>query len=344
MSGTQKALFIESKQGPLKLGRRSIPIPGPGQLLVRVEAAGLNPADWKIQKYGLILETYPAIVGSDIAGVVESVAEGVNGFTQGDRVFFAGAWGGDKAGFQQYALAEAKNTAKIPPQLSFEEGAAIPVALATALIGLYLPKPYGMGLLSPLDSVNRGRYAGKPLVIIGGATSVGQYVIQSAKLSGFSPIIATASLKHSEYLRSIGATHVLDRNLDNATIAAEISKIFPSPIEIIFDTVSSPDTQETGYSLLSPGGTIAVLLPNSVTPVEGKEIINVVGLLTLPFSCDLGLQLYSQLEELLDAGSIKPLKVEVVPGGLNGVPKGLAKLEADKVSGVKLVVQPQETV
>ncbi|KAG5637959.1 hypothetical protein H0H81_002487 [Sphagnurus paluster] len=321
MSLTQKALFIESKHGPFKVSERDIPTPGPGQLLVRIEAVGLNPVDWKIQKYGFIVETYPAIIGSEIAGVVERVADGVEGFAR-----------------------EADSAAKIPSHLSFEEAATIPATLATAFVGLYLPLPHGVGLVPPLETANRGKYSRKSLVVIGGATSVGQFVIQLAKLSGFSCIIATASLKHSEYLRSIGATHVLDRNLDKAALAAEVSKITSNPIEIVFDTVSLPKTQEIGYSLLSPGGNIALLLPASFTPIKGKNIVNVMGFFTPPYSRELGLQFYKKLEELLDAGLIKPLRFEVVPGGLNAVVDGLERLQADKVSGVKLVVRPHETI
>ncbi|KAG6853810.1 hypothetical protein H0H87_008284, partial [Tephrocybe sp. NHM501043] len=75
MAITQKALFLESKSGSCTVKERMVPKPGPGQLLVRVEAAALNPVDWKIQKWGLFIETYPAILGRDISGVVEELGE-----------------------------------------------------------------------------------------------------------------------------------------------------------------------------------------------------------------------------------------------------------------------------
>ncbi|KAG6827842.1 hypothetical protein H0H93_015280, partial [Arthromyces matolae] len=86
MSQTQKALFLESKFGEFNLRETSIPKPAPGQLLVRAEAAALNPVDWKIQKWGLFLEEFPVILGIDVAGVVEELGEGVSGFAKGDRV------------------------------------------------------------------------------------------------------------------------------------------------------------------------------------------------------------------------------------------------------------------
>ncbi|KAF5374442.1 hypothetical protein D9615_009107 [Tricholomella constricta] len=346
MAGTQKALFLESKFGEFKLREQAIHKPGPGQLLVQIEATGLNPVDWKVQKYGIFVEDYPALIGTDISGVVEEIGSGVSDFSVGDRVVFQGSWTHDMAGYQQYTLADAAITAKIPPQLSFEQAATIPVALAAAVAGLYLPKPHGAGLVAPLDVFTRGKYAGKPIVILGGATSVGQYVIQVAKLSGFSPIITTASLKHEEHLKSLGASHVLDRNLSSAALAAEVAKVTTAPVETVFDSVSLPDTQQSGYSLLADGGDLVLVLPpaEQVKAVEGKDIIPTFGVWTLPHSRELGVKLYSNLTELLGQSSIKPNRVEVLPGGLGGVVGGLERMKADQVSGVKLVVRPKETV
>ncbi|KAF8055560.1 chaperonin 10-like protein [Lyophyllum atratum] len=346
MPGTQKALFLESKFGAFTVKENAIPTPSAGQLLVRVEAVGLNPVDWKVQKYGIYIENFPAVMGTDISGVVEKVGEGVSGFAAGDRVLFQGAWGNELAGYQQYNLTIAETTAKIPAHMSFEQAATIPVAIAASVGGLYLPKPHGAGLTAPLDPSTEGKYAGKPIVVLGGATSVGQYSIQFAKLSGFSPIITTASPKHADFLKSLGATHVLDRHLDSAALTAEVAKITSAPIEIVYDAVSLPDTQQIGYSLLAPGGHLTLVLQKNaqVTAVEGKDITTVLGMWTLPHSRELGVQLYSRLGELLEKGAVKPNRVEVLPGGLNGVVGGLERLKADQVSGVKLVVRPQETV
>ncbi|GLB40685.1 putative alcohol dehydrogenase GroES-like domain [Lyophyllum shimeji] len=343
MPGTQKALFLESKFGQYTLRERDIPTPGRGQLLVQIRATGLNPVDWKLQKYGFFIENFPAIVGTDIAGVVEEIGEGVSGYAKGDRVLFQGQWENNKAGYQQYTIADAETTAKMPPDLSFEEAATVTVALAAAITGLYLPKPHGAGFTSPFDVSNRGKYSGKPIVVLGGATSVGQYVIQSAKISGFSPIITTASLKHEKFLKSLGATHVLDRQLSSASLKAETARITSAPIDIVYDAVSRPDTQEAGLGLLRSGGSLVVVLSPVVKATDGKDVIHTAGMWTFPHSRALGVQLYSALTELLDKGLIKPNRVEVLSGGLNGVVGGLARLEADQVSGVKLVVRPQET-
>ncbi|KZP01963.1 GroES-like protein [Athelia psychrophila] len=82
----QKALFLLEKFGDFAVRSTSIPTPGPGELLVKNGAVALNPVDWKIQKYGFAVETFPAIIGFDLAGTVEAVGEGVTAFQKGDRV------------------------------------------------------------------------------------------------------------------------------------------------------------------------------------------------------------------------------------------------------------------
>jgi NADPH:quinone reductase-like Zn-dependent oxidoreductase len=82
----QKALFLDRKQGSFIVGTREIEKPQPGELLVKIKAVALNPVEWKVQTYGMFVENYPAILGTDIAGEVEAVGGGVEGFVKGDRV------------------------------------------------------------------------------------------------------------------------------------------------------------------------------------------------------------------------------------------------------------------
>lgn len=90
MSRQQKVLFLQSKFADnFVLGTAQIYKPGPGELLVKNKAASLNPVDWKVQKHGVFVEHYPAIVGVDIAGDVEEVGEGITSFSKGDRVYVA---------------------------------------------------------------------------------------------------------------------------------------------------------------------------------------------------------------------------------------------------------------
>ncbi|KAG6905327.1 hypothetical protein DXG01_003401, partial [Tephrocybe rancida] len=188
--------------------------------------------------------------------------------------------------------------------------------------------------------------ARKPLIVLGGAASVGRFAIQLGKLSGFSPIITTALLKHTSFLQFLGATHVLDRHLDTNALITEVAKITLNPVEVVFDTVSLPDTQAMGYSLLAPGRRLILLLPLEIkVKEEGKNMFHVTGMWTYLYSDTqgLGAQFYCILSRLIEAGDIKPNRLEVVPGGLNSIVSGLKKLELDRVSGAKLVIHPQET-
>ena len=87
MSPTQKALYLNKKFGDLVLEDAPIYKPGPGEILIKVRATSLNPIDWKIQKYGVFIEKFPAVLGTDVAGDVEELGEGVNEFKKGDRVY-----------------------------------------------------------------------------------------------------------------------------------------------------------------------------------------------------------------------------------------------------------------
>jgi NADPH:quinone reductase-like Zn-dependent oxidoreductase len=89
-------------------------------------------------------------------------------------------------------------------------------------------------------------------------SNLSRVAIQLAKLSGFNPIITTASTKHEEFLKSLGATHVLDRNESLSDLKASISKTTDQPAKVVVDTISSEETQTLGFNLLAPGGQLAI--------------------------------------------------------------------------------------
>lgn len=109
----QKALFLQEKQGSFAVSSSDVPKPSAGELLIKNEAAGLNPVDWKIQAFGLFVKTYPAILGLDAAGTVEAVGEGVTTFKKGDRVLYEGFLDNKLATFQQYTVIAASLAAKV---------------------------------------------------------------------------------------------------------------------------------------------------------------------------------------------------------------------------------------
>ncbi|KAI0091079.1 GroES-like protein [Irpex rosettiformis] len=342
---THKALLLLEKQGKYAVQDIPTPKPGPGELLIEIKATGLNPVDWKIHDYAFFVTEYPAILGTDSAGTVKEIGEGVTGFAVGDRVLHQGYFSNTKATFQQYTIVPAEITAKLPSNLTFEQGSTIPLVLATAAFGLYSGKVTtgelrGAELTAPWEEGGRGKYAGQPIVIVGGSSAVGQQATQLAKLSGFSPIIVTASLKNTDFLKSLGATHVIDRNAD---LPSSVKAITSDPIKYVYDAISLKQTQESAYEVLASGGTLILVLDFAVDEAKvdkTKRVAKVFGTTYDPAQNALGTSLYKKLTKLLESGDLKPNHVEVLPNGLAGIPDGLEKLKANQVSASKLVAQP----
>ena len=188
---------------------------------------------------------------------------------------------------------------------------------------MYNQTPYGIGLVPPVSAEGKGKYAGNPIVILGGSSSVGQNsklvkkgmavannhdsAIQLARLSGFSPIITTASLHHTKDLEALGATHVVDRNLSGDALASEVNTIANNaPIKYVVDSISTPDTQKIGYDLLVSGGKLVIFLAVAIKKTDDKEVIHVLGVAALPANAKLLETAYhDHLERLLEEGHIK---------------------------------------
>lgn len=352
---TQKALYLPARAGKWYVGEAAIPKPGPQDVLVKIMSTALNPVDWKLVDSPLtsVIPEFPFVSGTDGAGIVEEVGAEVATLQKGDKILFQGWFANPYATFQQYCLVPAPVTAKIPEGISFDQAASVPLGLATVVLALWDHNPRtekSIRLTPPWEENGLAQYAGKPAFIIGGASSVGQYAIQMAKYQGFSPILTTASPHNAEMLKALGATAVLDRTLAPAQILAELPKLTGGkPIEFVYDAISLPDTQPLAYEALADGGSLVIVLPDLV-PAElkkagdGKKIANVFGNVQHPECRPCGEEMYKRLSEWLEKGIVKPNKVEILPGGLAGIPDGLDRLEAFKVSGTKLIARPQETV
>ncbi|KAG2058573.1 GroES-like protein [Suillus hirtellus] len=344
MSSQQKALVLPKKQGSFELSSRSIPSPGAGQLLVKIQSAALNPVDYKIKDAGIFVTHYPAVLGTDIAGIVEEVGEGVENFRKGDRVLAHGKFTNDFAAFQQYTLTDASFTAKIPASESFDSAATVPLGLDTALVGLYGDQ-LGAGVTPPWTKSADGHESKTPIVILGGSSSVGSYTIQLARLSGFYPIITTASPSNEELVKGSGATHFFDRNLSGKQLLAAISKVTDSPIKLVYDAISLPETQSVAWELLADNGTLVLTLAASVKENEGRGR-RVIQTFASPHAAqneELCSSSWAMVEKWLSDGTIKPNKYEILPNGLEGIIGGLERMKLGQVSGTKLVAHPQET-
>ena len=134
--------------------------------------------------------------------------------------------------------------------------------------------------------------------------------IQVAKLSGYSPIITTASLRNEAHLKSLGATHVLDRSLPPSSIIAEIQKIAGGkPVEYVYDAISLAETEALGYDALAPGGTLIIVL-DDVIPAEkkkagdNKRVLQSHGAVHWPQHRAIGAEFFKRLSEWLRTGVI----------------------------------------
>ncbi|KIJ59659.1 hypothetical protein HYDPIDRAFT_183963 [Hydnomerulius pinastri MD-312] len=347
---TQKALWLTKVGEPLTIGQNTIPEPGPGDILVKNESVSLNPMDWIFPKVGFyMMKNFPVVIGEEGAGVVVKLGEGVTNLAVGDRVYYATKFNfeSDYAAFQEYTLISADIAGKLPANLSFDQGASICIGIAPFTAATYVPEPHGHGYTPPFESEGGvGKYKGHPILIMAGGASLGQYAIQLARLSGFSPIITTASLHNKDLLISLGATHVLDRKLSASQLKEEVANITSTPVMYAFDSISLDDTRQAAYDILAPGGKLTVVRRGSLKEVEGsgKGVVQAFGSFELPRVREFGGKFMRELDSWLAEGKIKPNRVEVLPGGLHGIAAGLERLESGAVSATKFIVRPQETV
>ena len=132
--------------------------------------------------------------------------------------------------------------------------------------------------------------------------------IQLAKLSGFSPIITTASKHNEAYLKSLGATHVIDRSAPLDQLPAAVEAITNKPVKTAYDAIAKPDIQNVVYDILAPGGGVVFVLEVAVDKSKitaDKKIVHVIGNVHVPEHRELGKSLYSKLTGLLEADEIK---------------------------------------
>ena len=227
---------------------------------------------------------------------------------------------------------------QIPENITFDQAASVPTCLATVVTGIWAhgPGASSIDLPAPWEEGGLTQFKGKAALIIGGSSSLGQYgtrlrrdakvlipaspptAIQLAKMQGFSPIITTSSLKHADYLKSLGATDVIDRFLSLEAIAAELPKITGGQsIVYVYDTVADDTTENLAYDVLAPGGGLVVADFHSQAILEekvkrdgsAKKVAYPFASLQSPGNKELGVELFARLEEWLRTGTI------VVSGG-----------------------------
>ena len=349
---THAAALLPSPKSRHQVQDRNTPSLGPDEVLIKITATAINPVDWKMRDKSVLLKTYPAVLGSDAAGEIAVVGAQVQNFKPGDRVFFQGYIRSyDSCTFQKYCKMPAALVGKTPSKISDEEAAGVCLATVAVITGAY--DKTGQGITPPWDKGGESVGKGKAAVVLGGSSSVGQYAIQFARLSGYERIITNSSASHREFLESLGATHVLDRS--KATAADFKAAAGDLNVEYVQDAISSPETQKFGVEILrqfNGGNVVIVQLVDEEAAEFGKadakkvQIKQVMGLGSDPNLRYLSEPLMEALggeDGWIAKGKFFPNRVQVVPGGLDAVDEAL-DMNKKGVSGVKLVIQPQVPV
>jgi NADPH:quinone reductase-like Zn-dependent oxidoreductase len=218
------------------------PEPGPGEILVRVRAAGVNPLDWKIRDGAKIAAhlRFPLVLGQDAAGVVERVGNGVTRFAIGDEVFGAFWFAGSYAQFVCAPLS-AVAAARKPTGIDFAHAAALPTPALAAL--------------ACLEAV--GVASGEAVLVVGAAGGVGSYAVQIAARRG-AHVIATASSEGEAQVRRLGAVEVIDHR--RGDVAAMVKAAHPAGIDAVVDVVSDRAALGRMAETLRHGGRLATTL------------------------------------------------------------------------------------
>lgn len=218
-----KAVTYDRYGGPethVLASDEAVPVPGPGEVVARVAAAGLNPYDWHIYRGDPWLARFAfglrgpghRIVGADMAGTVASVGPGVTEFAVGDAVAAMVGFGA----CAEFVVVPIDRLARIPSSVGFVEAAALPVAALTALHGL-----------EGLDLERRRR-----VLVIGASGGVGHMAVQIARRLGAARVVAVCSGRNRSMLESLGADRVIDYTAESVVQCGET-------FDVVFDTVAT---------------------------------------------------------------------------------------------------------
>ncbi|WP_395455913.1 NADP-dependent oxidoreductase [Azospirillum melinis] len=264
MSETMKAVRLHAFGGPEVLVYEDAPkpVPKPGEVLIRVHAIGINPPDWYLRDGYRMLPpewqpqvSFPVIVGTDVSGVVEAVADDVRTLAPGDEVYamirFPAGLAGDSRAYAEYVTAPATDVGRKPAGIDHVQAAAAPMSLLTAwqfLIDLGHDEPNPLQPHQhrpvPLD--------GRTVLVNGAAGGVGHLALQLAKWRG-ARVIAVASTRHEALLRDLGADEVIDYT---KVKAEEMVR----GVDLVVDAVGGPSSARF-LKTLTRGGALFPIFP-----------------------------------------------------------------------------------
>jgi NADPH:quinone reductase len=221
-----KALALPSFDEEPSVMEVDDPVPGSGEVLVRVAAASINAFDVRVASGGVrafMTYEFPAVVGGDLAGTVEALGDGVDAFAVGDRVFgMMGMKGGVHDGsFGELATPTAASIAKAPHGLTDVDGGSLAVAGTTAM--------------SAIDVV--GPDEGMTVLVLGATGGVGAFALQLARIRG-AQVIASIRAGDERFVTDLGAAETIDYTED---VASEIRHRYPDGVDAVVDAVSYGD-------------------------------------------------------------------------------------------------------
>jgi NADPH2:quinone reductase len=226
IANTMRALIANAPDTPFQRAELPMPKAGPGEVVVRIHASGVNPLDTKIRAGAAAHARHPlpAVLGTDLAGIVDHVGPGVTEFAAGDAVWaMAGGVGGVQGSMAEYASVDARLLAKKPSRLSMREAAALPLGVITAWEGIV-----DIAKVQAEDKV----------LVIGGAGGVGHVALQLARARG-AETFGVDSARAADYMRSIGATPI-----DRAAAVEAYVQAFTDGrgFDVVYDCVGALDT------------------------------------------------------------------------------------------------------
>jgi NADPH:quinone reductase-like Zn-dependent oxidoreductase len=229
--------IVYDKPGPasvLHLAEVERPVPGVGQVLVKVRAAGVNPIDWKIRSRSMGGKI-PAIPGFDISGDIVALGSGVKDYKVGDAVF---GNMGSLGGYAQYAVIPVMRMARKPVNIDYLQAAAVPVPAITAYQALFTAG---------------GLKSGQTVLIHGAGGGVGHFAVQLAKHAG-ATVIGTGSASNEELIKRMGADVFVDYRTQKFEDAAK-------DIDLVLDSIGG-ETLQRSYGVLKKGGNIVSIVGN----------------------------------------------------------------------------------
>ncbi|MBM3841598.1 MAG: NADPH:quinone reductase [Verrucomicrobia bacterium] len=252
-----KAIRVSQTGGPEVLQLCDLPDPQPsdGQVLVRVQAAGVNPVETYIRsgKYG-ILPNLPYTPGSDAAGLVQAVGKGVTRVVPGSRVYTAGTMTG---AYAQLALCSEKQVHPLPENVSFEQGAAVNIPYATAYRALFQ---------------RAHAVAGESVLIHGASGGVGVAAIQIARSSGLRVIGTAGSERGGKMVLEQGAHHVLDHQAPDY-LSKVMSLTENRGVDVILEMLANVNLGKD-LTVLARGGRVVVIGSRGAVEVNPRDAMS----------------------------------------------------------------------